>query len=316
MNPLMPELLPLLATGVAALGLLLILLPGPVPVRRGGGLVAIGGVVWLMLQAGAMPGDDAVAALARQAAFVVFAAMSLAGAVQMISQQRPVYSALFFVLVVLSTCGVLLLLEAWFMAFSVVIVYAGAILITYMFVLMLAQQASDAVHLGEIPEYDRCAHEPVAGVIVAALMAGGLTLSVFTGIADLPKPADTTDQVNATATLFDHLPRMREAALAKAGVPEGTEVTITVIDDVVHAVGGGHEVIIPTEDLPGSTRQVGWDLVARFPASLEVAGVVLLMAMFGAVVLARRQIDMGEDALRASAGLDVIAPAEDEGAAS
>ena len=37
--------------------------------------------------------------------------------------------------------------------------------------------------------------------------------------------------------------------------------------------------------------------------SLEVAGVILLMAMFGAVVLARRQIDLGEDELRVAAGM-------------
>ena len=44
-------------------------------------------------------------------------------------------------------------------------------------------------------------------------------------------------------------------------------------------------------------------------------GVVLLMAMFGAVVLARRRIDLGEDALRASAGLATLSPDEsDEGA--
>jgi len=48
---------------------------------------------------------------------------------------------------------------------------------------------------------------------------------------------------------------------------------------------------------------VGMRLVASFPISLELAGVILLMAMFGAVVLARRQIELGEDERRAAAGL-------------
>ena len=44
-------------------------------------------------------------------------------------------------------------------------------------------------------------------------------------------------------------------------------------------------------------------LVASFPISLELAGVILLMAMYGAVVLARRQIELGEDERREAAGL-------------
>jgi hypothetical protein len=55
--------------------------------------------------------------------------------------------------------------------------------------------------------------------------------------------------------------------------------------------------------MPTNAQLVGWSLVATFPVSLEVAGVILLMAMFGAVVLARRQIDLGEDELRVAAGM-------------
>jgi hypothetical protein len=47
-------------------------------------------------------------------------------------------------------------------------------------------------------------------------------------------------------------------------------------------------------------------LVAQFPVSLELAGVILLMALFGAVVLARRQMTMAEDERRAAAGLSRI----------
>ena len=43
--------------------------------------------------------------------------------------------------------------------------------------------------------------------------------------------------------------------------------------------------------------------MSDFPVSLELAGVILLMAMFGAVVLARRQIELGEDEIRESAGM-------------
>ena len=51
------------------------------------------------------------------------------------------------------------------MAFALIIVYAGAILITYMFVLMLAQQAPDPEHPSAQPAYDRLPREPMAAVV-------------------------------------------------------------------------------------------------------------------------------------------------------
>jgi hypothetical protein len=54
---------------------------------------------------------------------------------------------------------------------------------------------------------------------------------------------------------------------------------------------------------PGNTSHVGWSLVASFPASLELAGVILLMAMFGAVVLARRQVEHAEQELAEAMGV-------------
>src|SRR4030095_6722893 len=73
--------------------------------------------------------------------FAVFSLIAIASAGRMITHNRPVYSALYFIMVVLSSAALFLMLQAEFMAFALVIVYAGAILITYMFVIMLAQQA-------------------------------------------------------------------------------------------------------------------------------------------------------------------------------
>jgi hypothetical protein len=46
--------------------------------------------------------------------------------------------------------------------------------------------------------------------------------------------------------------------------------------------------------LPTNTQMVGWSLVNDFPVTIELAGVILLMAMFGAAVLARRAIELTE----------------------
>ena len=62
-------------------------------------------------------------------------------AMLMITNRNPVYSALWFALATLSVCGLFLLQSAPFLAAATVIVYAGAIIVTFMFVIMLAQQS-------------------------------------------------------------------------------------------------------------------------------------------------------------------------------
>ncbi len=62
--------------------------------------------------------------------------------------------------------------------------------------------------------------------------------------------------------------------------------------------GAGFPVAVeaPMSALPENVERVGLALVADFPVSLELAGVILLMAMYGAVIFARRQIEVSEEA--------------------
>jgi hypothetical protein len=79
--------------------------------------------------------------------------------------------------------------------------------------------------------------------------------------------------------------------------------------------GEAQEVVIalpPSARPDNNVQLVGLDLVSKFPASLEMAGVILLMAMFGAVVLARKQIELGEDEIREAAGMRRLALHSDE----
>jgi NADH-quinone oxidoreductase subunit J len=55
----------------------------------------------------------------------------------MIIQRNPVYSALFLIVTLLSLAGLFLLLQAHFLAAIQVIVYAGAIMVLFLFVIML-----------------------------------------------------------------------------------------------------------------------------------------------------------------------------------
>src|SRR6185503_7620582 len=75
--------------------------------------------------------------------FWIFSAIALLGALRVVTHPRPVYAALYFVLTVFATAGLFILLWAEFMAAALVLIYAGAILVTYVFVIMLAAQPAE-----------------------------------------------------------------------------------------------------------------------------------------------------------------------------
>ncbi len=308
-----------LASLAGAVGLFLIMRPHRRTTRQLGTILGAGAVAFLMIQVLKALADDATAPILE----VVFALGGIAGAVRMVTHPQPVFAAIWFVVVVVCSAGMFLLLDAEFMAFSLVIVYAGAILITYLFVLMLAQEATGAA--GEAL-YDRLPREPVAALVVGFVLLASIGDALLV-VDDGVKPADETAVARATRErwdVLDGLPKQLQESVEEIlateafdqGEPAPTEVAI-VRDEDGRAIGfaGGKAMVkatvdgtertveLPATALPSNTQEVGWALVAVFPVSLEVAGVVLLMAMFGAVVLARRQIDLGEDERRLAAGL-------------
>ncbi|MEO6811827.1 MAG: NADH-quinone oxidoreductase subunit J [Isosphaeraceae bacterium] len=110
-----------------------------------------------------------------------FSLASLAAGVLMITSRDPVYSALWFAAVVISTSGLFLLAGAQFLAAGTVIVYAGAIIVTFLFVIMLAQAAGRAT-------YDRASRGPGRATITCFVLLWSLTyalLHVRTPVEDL-----------------------------------------------------------------------------------------------------------------------------------
>jgi NADH-quinone oxidoreductase subunit J len=239
-----------------------------------------------------------------------------------------VLAALHFVVVVIASAAMFLLLEAEFMAFALVIVYAGAILITYLFVLMLARQSPTDTAEGPV-DYDSVPREPLAAVAVGMVLLAGTSSAMIASLAERTPAEAAAAEARSTRESLAELERMprlldsmaRERFPGSVGVVPDAEGRRLRIDEgvatatVAFAEGAPEaevEWTLSEEDLPGNTRLVGMSLVASFPASLELAGVILLMAMYGAVVLARRQIELGEDERRLAAGLDPLSvdPAE------
>ncbi|MCZ7612474.1 MAG: NADH-quinone oxidoreductase subunit J [Ignavibacteriaceae bacterium] len=81
--------------------------------------------------------------------FIVFASICAVSAVLMITRPNPVLSALFLVLNFASLAGLYLLLNAQFIAVAQVIVYAGAIMVFFLFVIMLLNPEKKKIFLNK-----------------------------------------------------------------------------------------------------------------------------------------------------------------------
>ena len=80
--------------------------------------------------------------------FIVFAGFCLAGAVNLLIQTHPINSALSLIVVMTSLAVLYLLLGAEFLAVAQVIVYAGAIMVLFTFVVMLLNAGREERTLG------------------------------------------------------------------------------------------------------------------------------------------------------------------------
>ncbi len=161
--------------------------------------------------------------------FIPLALLSVVSAVGMVLNRNAVYSALLLVVNFFCLAGFYVLLEAQFVAAVQVIVYAGAIMVLFLFVLMLLgverQEALTETIRGQRP--------------AAVLLTLGLLVAIVAALA---------------AGVFDAPP----ASLASAN--QG-----------------------------GNVQAVGRLLFTRYTFAFETAGVLLVVAAVGALVLGKRQ---------------------------
>lgn len=183
--------------------------------------------------------------------FHILAIISIVSAVMMITSRNPVYSALWFALVLLANAGLYLLQKADFLAAATVIIYAGAIVVTFLFVIMLAQPSGTA-------QYDRHSREPLlsaaTGLVLAAVLVGTLHYSTRYETAGRSQEATfrpRPETILAAATASQREPEIDDARVAGLG-------KTLFLDHVV---------------------------------SIEVIGLLLLAAVVGAVLIAGHKIE-------------------------
>ncbi len=104
--------------------------------------------------------------------FYVFSLVMVSAGVAVITVRNPVYSALFLVLAFFSSAAIWLLLEAEFLAIVLILVYVGAVMVLFLFVVMMLDINLTPLKEGFIR------YLPV-GIVVAVLMAAELLLVIW-----------------------------------------------------------------------------------------------------------------------------------------
>lgn len=290
---------PFILYGMIALGAIGVGLALP---KRGQTPQVIGGLLAALAAGGIILGLTLKATEARpNLFFYVFGVIALGAALRVVTHSRPVYAALWFIMVVLASAGMLLILSAEFMAFALIIVYAGAILITYLFVIMLATQAPADDTMEVLAQYDVEAREPIAATVVGFVLLAVLTTFMFKG---LPKVDGAT--TDTSAALVERLPRLYESKLRDRDLIVAGERVVSVnLAEQVIVVQKGDDLATqrriaglawPADVKVSNVQSLGFNFLSEHPGTIEIAGVLLLMAMLGAVVLSRKQVQLDEDA--------------------
>jgi len=249
------------ATVCTAIGLWLMLPRGGHRGRRLGillGLVGLGLYFWQFL--GTSPSG---AGVATQCVFVPLAALTVIACAASVTARNPVYTAVWFGVALLGTAGLFMLQSAQFLSVATVVVYAGAILVTFLFVLMLAQPEGHAY-------YDRLSWEAMLSAVTGAVVLGVLVTLITSAMSDT---ATSSNEQPVAATSTNTADGAAVADRARA-----TDTTAGSASDD----GAGHKAKLLDE---AHVARFGGQLFGPQLVAVEVGGTLLLAALVGAVAI-------------------------------
>jgi len=170
---------------------------------------------------------------AKTGLFYVFAAILLLAAFRVITARNPVHAALFLVLAFFQAAAVWLLLKAEFLAITLVLVYVGAVMVLFLFVVMMLDINLDTIRKG----FWR--HFPLAGA-VGAIIALEMSYVLMGGFREPPQATSVSAVGNLAAQV-------------------------------------------------SNTKELGKLLYSQYIYPLEIAAVILLVAMIAAIALTLRE---------------------------
>ena len=187
------------------------------------GLVSLGLFGSLLWPLGT-PGNDVL--------FWVLAGVTLIAAGATVTFRNPVYCAVWFALSLLGTAGLFLVQGAQFLAVATIVVYAGAILVTFLFVLMLAQSGGRAF-------YDRVTWEPLLASATGAVLIGVLTMAIV-GSSLQNVPHKTIEQLNANVLAEEHVAHLGAELFSHYLIPvevAGTLLLVALVGTIAMVEG-------------------------------------------------------------------------------
>ena len=120
------------------------------------------------------------------AVFYFFAAVMVFAALRVITARNPVHAALFLVLAFFTAAAIWMLLRAEFLAITLVLVYVGAVMVLFLFVVMMLDINLDRLRVGFWSYLPLGATVGLLMVIEMVLVLGGR----YFGLATLPAPKD------------------------------------------------------------------------------------------------------------------------------
>lgn len=197
----------------------------------------------------------------QSALFYAFSAVMLFASFRVITARNPVHAALYLVLAFFQASGIWMLLKAEFLSIALVLVYVGAVMVLFLFVVMMLDINIDSIRQGFWKHFPLAA--TVGAVIaleLAAVLLGGFRISE-------PR-AQVASQVISPA-----------AVTAVAPVdPASAALTTASAADV------GHVVVAQASN----TKALGILLYTEYLYPVQVAALILLVALIAAIALTLR----------------------------
>ena len=226
--------------------------------------------------------------------FATFALGAVATAVALVLHPNPLRAGLFLVLNLFCVAVLYLLLNAYFLAAVQVIVYAGAIMVLFLFVIMLLNLGTPDRTADRLKWQTPAA--VVAGLALASVFGGAILFSVpYNAPADKSLVPSTAEQDAALAEV--------RAQRRARGLPEGPTALGMASGGTAAQQNGDAAAAVPGEstlglnaqsppDTMGTAEGVGqilYNPAAPWLFPFEMTSILLLIAVIGSVVLAKRR---------------------------
>jgi NADH-quinone oxidoreductase subunit J len=221
--------------------------------------------------------------------FFLLSGIGIVSALGMVAMKDPVHSALLLVITFFNIAGLYVMLGAEFLAAIQVLVYAGAIVVLFLFVMMLLQ-----VRPG--PSLNRLRFfQSRFGPVLAVLFLLEVLVAVFA----------SSFVLNGGSILNAN---NQQAARIQANTQYSIGTTVPITNPLSGVAEGGPSapgILTGRENFApsGHTAIFGKELYSTYIFPFEVASLILLIAAIGAIVIARRNLEQDTD--------DGIAPTTD-----